>query len=471
MRRLLVIPLVLLGCVDPTESESSDKAAPLVGVDNTVDAADRNCHVVLREMKRNWTGFSWESVVTSTGSAAYVWQGTIEISNEAQAEGLVPRVIYQAGSDPTWREAIAQPITQAPTPGYVRYTVRISEGLLGPGMSAAAHQNHRIQLAPFLKMAGGGRLFDHNRNPNDFDNYLISGPDHAIGSAPNACTPPAGPQRAKLTFAADFTHQREGVLVPGGELVIAYDTARLPTCRHWRNGYALWELTAHVRFEPGLEYHTVSVRDMAATIAVPPTARSMQVWFENTSASGCQRWDSNNGANYRFAMALPPQWVGNVQNLITRGASDPCDGGGPASQGFAFDTWTRQRAAYTNLCFQIYEPGMTDLDDPDLWQKLDVTVKWRYAGQQAWQSRYVGFDRRVGNNARYLMSWRDHDPFRTYHCPEVAPTPVPGGPYVQVALEYYLIVNGGEVRPQPGAAFSAMFVDYANDSWRASNCQ
>ncbi|MDQ3369318.1 MAG: DUF6209 family protein [Myxococcota bacterium] len=470
MLRLALLSVALLGCVDPATESDPGEGAPLVGVDGSIDAADRNCHVVLRDLDRNWTGSSWESVTTSAGSAAYVWQGVVEISTEAVGEGLVPRVLYQSGSDPSWREAVGTPLTGGATPGFARYSVRISEGLPGPGMSATSFLNTRIQVAPFLRMAGGGRLFDHNRNANDFDNYVVSKPEFAVGTAPNACAPAAGPQRAKLVFAADFSERREGVLAPGGELTIAYDTARVPTCRHSRGGFPLWEMTAHVRFEPGLEYQTVSVRDAAATIAVPPSARSVQLWFENTSASGCQAWDSNEGANYRFDMARPPQWIGLVQSLITRGASDPCEGGASASQGVQFDTWARQRAAISNLCFQVYEPGMTDRDDPELWQKLDVTMKWRYVGQTAWQSRYVGFDRRVGNNARYALNWREHDPLRSYHCPEVAPTPVPGG-YVQVALEYYLVVNGGEVRPQPGAAFSATFVDYANDSWRASNCQ
>ena len=31
-------------------------------------------------------------------------------------------------------------------------------------------------------------------------------------------------------------------------------------------------------------------------------------------------------------------------------------------------------SAITNTCFEVYQPGMTDHDDPDLWQKLDVEM-------------------------------------------------------------------------------------------------
>ena len=97
-------------------------------------------------------------------------------------------------------------------------------------------------------------------------------------------------------------------------------------------------------------------------------------------------------------------------------------------------------------------------------------MHWRIAGQLAYQMTPVNFDRRTGNNARYRMSWRDHDPFRSFHCPEVAPVPAADPQYVSLQLEYYVVVNGGEVRPVPGGAFAGVFTDYANDPWRSQNC-
>ena len=290
--------------------------------------------------------------------------------------------------------------------------------------------------------------------------------DHAtLDPAPLVAT---GPARARLVFDADFTHRREGVLAPGGELTIVYDPARLTTCRHARGGNPLYQITAHVRFEPGLQLHAVSVRDGAPTIAVPAGARRAVLWFENTSASGCQAWDSNLGANYAFDALVPPQWIGNAQTLIARGASDPCEGGVAAVAGFGFDTWARQRATHANLCFEVYEPGLTDRDDPALWQKLDVQLHWRLVGQTpgGWQIRHVELDRRIGNNARYRIGLRELDPLRAYHCPEVAP--VGTGPE-QLGLEYVVTVNGGELRPAPGVPFTGSFTDDPS-AWRAANC-
>lgn len=460
----LSLAWIALGCVD--EIDTATAPAPLVGIDGSQDAADRNCHVVLRELQRPWTGFSWE-----TNGGSWVWVGTIEISEEAAAEGLVPALLYQYGSNPTWFEAQATAAEGAATPGFARFTVRIDHDLPGPGMSGTAIANARIQAVPMLRMAQGGRLFDHNRNPGDLENYVMTSPDFAIWRNDSVCAPPAGPQRARLVFDADWTEHREGVLAPGAEMTVVYAQSRLAQCKKTQGNFQLWDITAHVVFSPGGQLRAASVRGGQTTMAVPTDAQSATLWFEATNTSGCHVWDSNFGANYVFAASLPPQWVGNARTLLTRDTSGDSCGGAPAQQGFTFDTWTRQRAAYTNLCFEVYEPGLTDRDDPDLWQKLDVSLRWRGEGQTAWQSRPVSFDRRVGNNARYAMSWRELDLFRAYHCPESTTSPTPDGMYVQGRLEYVIVVNGYELRPAPGAAFSGTFIDYANDTWRAQHCQ
>ena len=461
---VLLALISLAACVDEPVATTT-APAPLVGVDGSQDGADRSCHVVLRELQRPWTGFTWE-----TNGSSWVWAGTIEISEAAAAEGLTPSLLYQYGSNQTWFEAVATPSQAAPTPGFVRYQVRIDHDLPGPGMSGTAITNARIAAVPMLRMAEGGRLFDHNRNVGELDNYVMTYPDFAVWRNDTVCAPPAGPQRARLVFDADWSERREGVLAPGGEISIVYAQSRLAQCKKTQGNFQLWDITAHVRFLPGGQLRAASVRDGQATMAVPSDARSATLWFEATNTSGCHYWDSNFGANYVFEAALPPQWVGNAKTLLTRDTSIDCSAGVPAQQGFSFDTWTRQRAALTNLCFEVYQPGITDRDDPDLWQKLDVSLRWRGEGQTAWQARPVSFDRRVGNNARYAMSWRDLDLFRAYHCPEATTSPTPDGMYVQGRLEYIIVVNGYELRPAPGAAFSATFIDYANDSWRAQHC-
>ncbi len=259
----------LVACVAPAESTAE---APLVGVDGSVDQADRACNVILRSLDRGATS----------------WTGALEISQAAEAEGLVPTAIYQADSDPIWYQAAVSPSQAPATPGFWRYDLEVDHAL------------GQLQVAPYAVMPEGGRLFDHNRNPGDFANYIVAAPDYAIAPAASVCTATVG---ATLVFAADWSEQRTGALAAGGEATIAYDLARLSTCRG-----EPWDITANVRFgDPspgglGGEQVTASVRGGSASFTVPPNAQELVIWFENTGA-GCQAWDSNYGANYTFDLA------------------------------------------------------------------------------------------------------------------------------------------------------------------------
>jgi hypothetical protein len=439
----VVLAALLVSCVSPAEETSAP--APLVGVDGSHDQADRNCNVVLREL------------LPDHGPVP-TYSGTIEVSQAAAAESLTPSLMIKDASATSWTVIAATPSTQAATPGFARFDVHIP-----------TVQNAPVSVVPYIAMPQGGRLFDHNRNPGDLDNYAIAAPDYAIWQNPSVCQPPAGPTQANLVFGADWTAHRDGILAPGGSASIIYAQSRLDQCKQIQNGYFAWDLTAHVLFQPGGQRIDTSVRDAAATLTVPTDARQAFVWFESTSATGCHMWDSNYGNNYEFDVATAPQWVGNGDVLITRDTSGDICGGGSVMSGFSFDTWARQRAAITNLCFEVYQPGVTDHDNPNVWQDLDTELHWR-VGNGPWNVTPVSFDRRTGNNARYAFSWRQVDPFRAYHCPEATPTPTPDGQYVQLTVGYYVVVNGYEMRPEPGAWFSATFSDYPSDPWRSANC-
>jgi hypothetical protein len=444
MLRLACAALLVAACVDPAPVETT-APAPLVGVDGSSDQADRNCNVVLREL------------LVDHGPVPTL-SGTIEISEAAAAESLVPSLMYKDASHQTWSVVAGTPSQLTATPGFARFDVHIP-----------TVQNAPLEVVPFIAMPEGGRLFDHNRNPGDVDNYTLASQDFAVWRDDTVCAPPAGPARARLVFDADWTEHREGILAAGGEVTIVYAQSRLDQCKQTRNGYEVWDLTAHVLFQPGGELLGASVRGGEATMTVPSDARQAIVWFESTSITGCHQWDSNYGDNYVFDGAVPPQWVGNASTLFTRDTSGDHCGGPDIRTGFAFDTWTRQRAAFTNLCFEVYQPGTTDHDDPDLWQKLDSELHWRVGGGP-WNVTPVSFDRRTGNNARYAFDLRAIDPFRSYHCPEAVPAPAQDPQYVQLTVEYYPVVNGYELRPEPGAAFAGTFTDYASDSWRSQYC-
>jgi hypothetical protein len=285
--------------------------------------------------------------------------------------------------------------------------------------------------------------------------------------------PPTSTAAATLTFAADFTQTRSGILAAGGTVTVAYADSRLAQCAWVEGGLPRWDVTGYVQFDSG-ELFAASVRDKPVTFTVPTDgATQVAVWFEATNIGGCHAYDSNYGNNFVFPLQTPPKWLGLPTNTLSRDSSVKC-GAADAATGFSFDTWARERAVNTNLCFQVYQPGETDLDNPQLWQELDTEVHWRLVGANSaatvWTTSPVNFDARLGNNANYVWDWRAVDPFRAYHCPEVASSPTSDGMYQQISVEYWVAVNGAELRPEPGAAYAGTFVDYPSDPWRTANC-
>jgi len=463
-----VVALVaLVGCVEASqESTSATAPAPLIGVDGSTDTADRACNIILRSLARNSDGAGGYE----TNGDSWVWTGTLDVAAPALVDGSTPHVLYHWGSDPAWYEGTVTESSGGPG-GYARYIVRLTHDLVGPGMSSTAITTANIQVVPYLALATGGRLFDHNRNPGDLDNYSMTYPTFAVELDDAVCGIPASGEHANLIFASDFTQHREGVITAGGSISVDYDISRLQTCHDEQGGHALYSITAHVLWMPENVEVDASVLEGAATFSVPTDgAQSVSIWFETVNVTGCHAWDSNYGANYSFDVARPPQWVGNATNLLTRDSDDPCAGGTPASSGFTFDTWARERAVKTNLCFEVYQPGMTDHDDPDLWQKLDVELYWRGSTTAPYTVTPVSFDRRTGNNARYAFDWRAVDPFREFNCPDVPTGPDPSGMYIQAQYDYYIYVNGYELRPEPGAGFAGIFQDYPTNPWRDANC-
>src|SRR5690606_24494101 len=70
-------------------------------------------------------------------------------------------------------------------------------------------------------------------------------------------------------------------------------------------------INAHYRIAGG-DVHSLHVAGHAPApdqIGLPielTEAGELEIWFENTSAFGCQAWDSAFGANYRFAITAAP---------------------------------------------------------------------------------------------------------------------------------------------------------------------
>ncbi len=359
MRALLSLLCLLpiAACVTDAAPTPETASQPRVGVAGSTDAADRDCNIVLRTLERT-TDASGDP---QTNGASWIWSGVVEVSTAAAAGGTVPQIMWApaaTASTATWQVATGVLATDgSATPGFAKYTVTIDHDAAGPESDAP------FVVAAYLPTTGGGRLFDHNRNPGDFDNYTLSDPDWAIYDANGTCEPASSPDAATLAFNSDFTVTRTGILTAGGTITVHYDAARLAGCAEVQQGRNQWGITAHVQFDSG-DLLEANVLDVDATFGVPTDGPSkVSLWFEATNVDGCHMWDSNENANYVYALAMPPQWVGLATNTMSRDTSVQC-GAADALAGFAFDTWARVEAAETNLCFQVYQVGETDVQDP-----------------------------------------------------------------------------------------------------------
>lgn len=115
---------------------------------------------------------------------------------------------------------------------------------------------------------------------------------------------------AAIVFAGDFTESVSGTLVAGGSVQIAYDLDRMQTCRGETNGSDAWGVGGYAQFDGGTPV-AFAVSQIAngtthatpATLAIPAGAKSVALWFEQTDVFGCHAYDSNESANYTFAIA------------------------------------------------------------------------------------------------------------------------------------------------------------------------
>lgn len=284
---------------------------------------------------------------------------------------------------------------------------------------------------------------------------------------------------ATITFGASGQPQVSGALRVGGKTDVSYDPARLQDCRGSKYGYPAWAISGFYQIGQGPVVSFTAVKpNQDGTVTTKATIDlyaegDLAVWFQNSNAFGCSAWDSVYGANYHFGVQPSPSapgWLGNAASIVSR---NTCDNGGgcdadrrPLEQGFTIDTWARERAAIRSVYFEAWKQGVTDFNNPQLWQQLNVQVYYRYAGQTAFTTQYVDFDRYVGNNARYQLPLRPLDPLGGYvrttvdQCPAAALTATPDGQYVRTTVDYFFVVNGVELRPAPGQTYQGTFEDY-----------
>ncbi|HWE31277.1 MAG TPA: DUF6209 family protein, partial [Polyangia bacterium] len=122
--------------------------------------------------------------------------------------------------------------------------------------------------------------------------------------AADVATPADAPSSppATLSFNADWTVQQSGSLTAGGEAIVHYDLARLPTCRATDLQVPAWNVIANWRVDNGLAVSQSVTTDTSSTtrvgtditIAVQP-GHALDLWFYDSDDTACQTWDSNYG--------------------------------------------------------------------------------------------------------------------------------------------------------------------------------
>ncbi|HEX4459560.1 MAG TPA: DUF6209 family protein [Polyangia bacterium] len=107
-----------------------------------------------------------------------------------------------------------------------------------------------------------------------------------------------------------------GSLTAGGEAIVHYDLARLPTCRATDLQVPAWNVIANWRVDNGLAVSQSVTTDTSSTtrvgtditIAVQP-GHALDLWFYDSDDTACQTWDSNYGRNYSFPIEPGPPTV------------------------------------------------------------------------------------------------------------------------------------------------------------------
>jgi hypothetical protein len=418
MRRVLGVVVVLAtltacgpgdAMLEDFEEELGQAEGPLLGADGK-DAAERSCHVVLREVTRGATN------CISTG-CWWTFTGYVDLSAQAVAEGGKAYVLFKNIDASTWTKVSTTKVTGAPD-GFTRYRFRLTNKTIKDGMSATAYTRAKVDVAPYLLTSTGARLFDHNRLPGDFDTYALNNDGGwKIAADPAVCAPvaPAPVVKPQVEFQAGWQTLQHGALVAGQPFTLSYDIRRLEDCRGTHNGYPAWDITASVRFAPSGQVVEGSVRGFNSPtgtpsnsnavsapldVTIPAGTTSVEVWFKNFTGAGstCVAWDSNLGTNYRFDVEAKPfapvQWVGNAGSSFSRACSR--QDGVPATVNL--DSYIQSRAC-SFIEADVYVPGLTDgaATKPGAVYAQAVTTLDGKALPPTW----LGFVSRVGNDYRY----------------------------------------------------------------------
>lgn len=229
----------------------------------------------------------------------------------------------------------------------------------------------------------------------------------------------------------------------------------------------------HGLFGPGMSGTSLQ---RATLDMIPYVARGQRRLFDHNRVAGdldtyALRSDTGWVVAEAPAMCAPdrgPAWIGNAAVKFERGNSHPCSGArliADSERAFEYETWARQRAVVRSLCFEAWEPGVTDWDNPDLWRTLDVQIHYRLTGDADWTTEHVNLSDRTGNNARYGFDLGAIDPLAWPGCPAI----LTEGRTAVVEMEFFVTVNDELLSGADGAPFVGRFTDHLS-TWE-QRCQ
>ncbi len=381
----------LVGCGPAGDGGLHAAAAQstLGAADGQGDRPDYECELVLRAVGRIDTGpgyaTSCDLGLADGGPCRYVWQGRIDVAEQAAERFTSIEVLYRTGQTGDQWYAVAAAPAGAPSDGFAPYEFRILEHTPAAGMSMTSLNRTVIELVPYGVEPDGTRVFDHNRVADPLDAYRLDLDNlWSIDEAPGVCSPDDQPVPS-WTFAYPGwgQHIADGPLLAGGQVRIAYDGRRLretQACMGSEGPVSATTIHAAWSFDGG-PVHSAQVEHYVESfgyacqgeespcieqqvdqplLAVPAAAAEMQLWFYcvpgfSAGAEANWRYDSNLGDNYRAAVvaqAAPVHWAGAWQQRAARSGFTFALPEPLLYAGFSNMGWSVQA--------QVYVRGLTD---------------------------------------------------------------------------------------------------------------
>ena len=113
---------------------------------------------------------------------------------------------------------------------------------------------------------------------------------------------------ASITFSKDGEPVKTGTLKAGGKVKVHYEQDRLPDCRRTQGGNPQWAISGFSQVD-GEDKHSFDTaiaqsgdrKEVDAYVDLPHAGK-LALWFQVVDVGGCNKFDSNNGANYTFSI-------------------------------------------------------------------------------------------------------------------------------------------------------------------------